>query len=223
MQRNIWGCLITMAYMNYPIQNWACASSRSCLKYPLGSLKFMNNILQKLRNYFDFFALFYICHDFPPPPKFILFFFFKGKNVFHEVVLSVWAISQNTKLLFIDLTLCFYTDKPEPLLVEVVRAVLGYCRPDGRQTGYSLLGSGVTAQGFPLFLPSWHTWKMIIFTQHPVIIAHSCWKLAWGLWLPQSLPRQLHSVTLVGKLCCSWEMMLLYENQEDYYAMASIW
>lgn len=91
--------------------------------------------------------------------------------------------------------------------MEVVRAVLGCCRPGDRQAGYCLLESGVTAQGFLLFLLSWHTWRMIIFAQHPVIIAHSCWRLGWGLWLLQSLPRQLHSVRLVGKLC-STEIMV---------------
>lgn len=80
--------------------------------------------------------------------------------------------------------------------------------------------------GFLLFLSSWCQEKMIIFTQYPVIIAQSCWRLAWGFWLPKSCPGNsiwshwLGSFVLQKQWCT--DEHLLYESRSHItFLMAS--
>lgn len=124
----------------------------------------------------------------PPPPNHPFFEKRKKKCFLWSSIVSVRIVPR-----IIDLTLCFHKlptrgHFTSGYLMGAVRVAPGYRRPGAGPTGYCLLECGDTVRGLLLFLSSRRTWKRIIFAQYPVIIAHSCRWLAWGLWLPWSCP-----------------------------------
>lgn len=125
----------------------------------------------------------------PPHPRIIPFLRKEKKKCF------LWSSIVSVRIVprIIDLTLCFHKlptrgHFTSGYLMGAVRVAPGYRRPGAGPTGYCLLECGDTVRGLLLFLSSRRTWKRIIFAQYPVIIAHSCRWLAWGLWLPWSCP-----------------------------------
>lgn len=114
-----------MAYINHPIQNWAHAVSRSCLKYPFGGLVELKVRIEPTSKAEKLFWLlsvnYFLSAIILPPHKFIPFL--REKKCFLQSrFVSMRILPRLSSYYWLDSVLS-YSDKPGPLLMELVRAV----------------------------------------------------------------------------------------------------